>query len=61
MEGIITGVGKRSRGSWREIERGGHETKEKDEESEERAPAALGIEGRCIVNRGDPEKSHAKE
>lgn len=59
--GIITGVGEGSTGSWREIKRSWHETEEKDEKGNECAPAARGIEGNRIVDRGDAKESHPEE
>jgi hypothetical protein len=47
--------------SWRNVERRGHEGKEKDQQSEERTPAATGIERRGIVNGGNAEEAHRKD
>ena len=38
-----------------------HEAEEKNEEGEECAPAARGIEGNGIVDRGDAQETHAEE
>jgi hypothetical protein len=61
MEGIITGEGKGSMGSWRKVERGGHETEEKDEKSKKGSPTARGVEGSGIVYGSDAEETHAEE
>ena len=61
MEGIITGVGKRSMGSWRKIQRRGHEAQEKDEECKKGSPPAGGVERRGIVNRRDAKEAHAEK
>src|SRR5207302_2416197 len=60
-EGIITGDGKRSMGSWRNVERRGHEGEEKDQQSQERSPSAAGIESRGIVDGWDAEESHCED
>jgi hypothetical protein len=60
-EGIITGHGERSMGIWRNIERRGHETEEKDDKREERSPEARGVERSGIVNGCDAQKTHAEK
>ena len=60
-EGIITGDGERSMGSWRNVERRGHETQEKNEKREERSPEARGVERGRIVNGRDAQETHAEK
>ena len=48
-------------GSWRKVERRGHETEKKDEKGEKRSPAAMGIERSGIVNGRDAKETHAEK
>src|SRR6266568_4160272 len=59
-EGIITGDWSRSMGSWRKVERRGHETEKKDEKRKKRSPTAIGVERSGIVNRGNAKETHAE-
>jgi hypothetical protein len=48
-------------GSWRKVERRGHETEEKDEKCKKRSQAARGVEGSGIVNGRDAKETHAEK
>ena len=50
-----------SMGSWRKVERRGHEGEQKDQESQERSPATPGIESCGVVNGGDAEETHKEK
>ena len=60
-KGIITGDWKRSMGSWRKVERGRHETEEKDEKCKKRSPTAAKVERRRIVDGRNAKEAHAEE
>ena len=49
------------KGSWRKVERRGHETEEKDEKCKKRSPTAAGVERRGIVNGRNAKEAHAEE
>jgi hypothetical protein len=48
-------------GSCGEVERRGHETKEKDKKCKKRSPAAKGVERSGIVKGRDAKETHAKK
>ena len=48
-------------GSWRKVERRGHETEEKDEKCKKRSPSAIRVEQSGIVNGRDAKETHAEK